>query len=123
MMAPIIPSLNSEDIMKVAETGANAGALSFAHTVVRLNGKIAMVFKDWMTKNFPDRADKVIRQVESLHGGKLNDSRFGRKIKGSGNIAAIIYQQVKIARQMHYSGRKMPDYNLNAFRKQQLRLF
>ena len=123
MMAPIIPALNSAEIMKVAKATANAGALSLNYTMVRLNGQIALVFKDWIEKNFPDRAKKVISQIESLHGGHLSDSRFGTRMKGEGKIANIIKQQFDVARNLHFSNRKMPDYNLNAFRKQQLTLF
>lgn len=123
MMAPIIPGLNSDDIMKVAKSSSNAGALGLAYTMVRLNGRIGDVFKDWLKKNYPDRADKVIRQISSLHGGQLNDSRFGTRMKGEGNIAAIIKQQFDVARNLYFPARKMPQYNLTAFRRTQLTLF
>ncbi|MEZ5002850.1 MAG: PA0069 family radical SAM protein [Chitinophagales bacterium] len=123
MMAPIIPALNSDDIMNVAKASANAGALSLNYTMVRLNGQIAVVFKDWIEKNFPDRASKVIHQIESMHGGKLSDSRFGTRMKGEGKIANILKQQFNVARKLHFANRKMPDYNLSVFRRQQLTLF
>jgi DNA repair photolyase len=123
MMAPVIPALNSGDIMEVARRGSDAGALDLAFIMVRLNGRIGLVFRDWLEKNFPDRAAKVISQVEALHGGKINDSRFGVRMRGEGKIASIIHQQFKVARQLYYSGRRMPEYNRNAFRGRQLSLF
>ncbi len=123
MMAPIIPALNSHEIMDVAKKTANAGATSLNYTMVRLNGQIGLVFKDWLNKNFPDRAKKVISQIEDLHGGKISDSRFGTRIRGEGKIASIIKQQFEVARNLHFPKRKMPEYNLKSFRKQQLTLF
>jgi len=123
MMAPIIPALNSYQIMDVAKATSNAGALSLNYTMVRLNGQIGIVFKDWLLKNFPDRANKVIHQIEAMHGGQLSDSRFGTRMRGEGKIANIIHQQFKVARQLYFSNRKMPALNVDAFHQQQLSLF
>jgi len=43
MMAPIIPGLNDHEILKMAETVAGLGAVSFAYTIVRLNGDLAEI--------------------------------------------------------------------------------
>lgn len=123
MMAPIIPALNSDAIMDVARQGANAGALSLGYIIVRLNGRIGMVFHDWVEQHFADRAEKIIHQIEALHGGKISDSRFGTRMKGEGKIAQVIHQQIKVARNLYYSGRRMPEYNRSAFRGRQLTLF
>src|SRR5690606_15307080 len=40
MLAPIIPSINSHEILPMAKTVSEQGALSIAHTIVRLNGAI-----------------------------------------------------------------------------------
>jgi DNA repair photolyase len=123
MMAPIIPALNSHQIMEVAKTTSNAGALALNYTMVRLNGQIGVVFKDWLHKNFPDRADKVIHQIEDTHGGKLNDSRWNTRMRGEGKWANIIHQQFKVAKQLYFLNRKMPEFNLEAYQKPQLTLF
>lgn len=123
MMAPVIPALNSDDIIEVAKRSANAGALDVRYIPVRLNGRLAEVFEDWLLTHYPDRADKVLNQIRSMHGGKLNDSRFGTRMRGEGKLATIISQQMKIARKLYFSGRKIPDYNKNLFHKGQLNLF
>ncbi len=115
MAAPIIPGLNSHEIPKIAEAASNAGARIMRHTVVRLNGSIAPIFCDWLKKHFPDRYNKVIHQIEELHGGKLNDSNFGRRIKGDGNIAEMIRQLIKQSEKKFFKDQKMPEYNLGAF--------
>ena len=84
MLAPIIPSINSHEILPLAKAASEHGALSIAHTIVRLNGAIGEIFKDWIYKTLPDRAEKVLHQIESCHGGRLNDSRYGTRMRGEG---------------------------------------
>jgi DNA repair photolyase len=97
MNAPIIPGLNSAEIVDVVKTAAENGATSAGYTIVRLNGAIAEVFKDWLHKNFPDRAEKVWHHVQSCHGGQVNDSRFGTRTRGEGKIAESIRNLFKMA--------------------------
>lgn len=111
MMAPLIPGINSHEIMAVAEATAQAGACRFEYTTVRLNGQIAEIFMDWLRQNFPDRVQKVKHQIEELHGGKLNDSQFGRRMKGSGALAENLAQTVALARKKHFTDKVMPEYN------------
>jgi len=65
-VAPIIPSINSDEIPAILKAAADAGALHAAYTIVRLNGDIGEIFRDWVHKNFPDRAEKVLHQIESV---------------------------------------------------------
>jgi len=84
---------------------------------VRLNGQIKEIFENWIRQTFPDKAEKVLNQVKELHGGNLNDSNWSTRLKGSGNIASMIDQLFQHSRKKFFDGRKMPDYNLNIFRK------
>ncbi|MNE29588.1 hypothetical protein D3C80_1230780 [compost metagenome] len=68
------------------------------HQIVRLNGPNGEIFTDWVTKNYPDRAEKVLNQLREMHGGKLSDSRFGTRMKGEGIYALNIQRQVQLAR-------------------------
>lgn len=116
MVAPIIPGINNQDISEIIQRASEAGALSAGYTVVRLNGQVKEVFENWLTLNFPDRKDKVIHQIESLHGGKVNDTEWGRRIKGDGPIAEVIRGIFTQSKKKYLSGRTMPEYDLNAFR-------
>ena len=80
MLAPIIPGINSHEVLNLAKAVADKGALSFAFTVVRLNGAIGQIFTDWIKKTMPDKADKVLHQIAECHGGTLNDSRFKDRV-------------------------------------------
>ena len=126
MVAPIIPGLNEHEIFDVVEAAADAGARSAYHIVARLNGDVRAIFEDWLNKNFPDRASKVINKISSMHGGKTNDSRFHTRMRGEGQIADIIADQMKLARKRFMSGRSMPAYNTELYkqyRDKQLSLF
>lgn len=111
MLAPIIPSINSHEILPMAKAVSEAGALSIAHTIVRLNGAIGEIFTDWIKKTMPDRADKVLRQIENCHGGTLNESRYGIRMRGEGNIAKQINDLVKLARLKYFKDKVMPRLN------------
>lgn len=117
MNAPIIPGLNHHEIPEILKAAANAGALTAGMTVVRLNGSIGKIFEDWLRKNFPDRFEKVWNQISSLHGGNVNDSQFGRRMSGEGNIADAIHQLFSVSKRKHFEGRSMPPFNLTKFRR------
>lgn len=111
MLAPIIPGINSHEIINLAKAAADHGASSFAYTIVRLNGAIGLIFTDWIRKAMPDRAEKVLSLIASCHGGTLNDSRFGLRSKGEGHIAYQIQEMAKLAKLRYYKGRSFPKLN------------
>src|SRR5690606_5792158 len=96
MNAPLIPGLNDMHIHDVLKAAAEAGALSAGYTVVRLNGAIGIIFKDWLYKTFPDRADKIWNQICACHRGQVNDSRWGTRMKGDGKFATLIKDQFSL---------------------------
>ena len=95
MLGPMIPGLNDHEMPAMLKAGADSGAKFSAYTFVRLNGAIQFLFHDWLYKNFPGRADKVWNLIEAGHGGKVNDSRFGLRMRGEGPIADLVNQQYK----------------------------
>jgi DNA repair photolyase len=117
MNAPIIPGLNHHEIPEVLKAAADHGACNAGMTVVRLNGSIGPIFEDWLRKNFPDRFEKVWNQICSMHGGNVNDSNFGRRMRGEGNIADAIHQLFKASKKKYFADRTMPVYDLTKFRK------
>ncbi|MBC2843759.1 PA0069 family radical SAM protein [Winogradskyella flava] len=126
MLAPIIPSINSHEILPMAKAVSDAGAQSIVHTIVRLNGTIGEIFADWIKKALPDRADKVLRQIENCHGGTLNESRFGIRMRGEGQIAQQINDMVKLAQLKYFRGKSMPKLNTELHEQHkdgQLKLF
>ena len=126
MTAPIIPGINNHEILPLIKAAADHGASSIGHTVVRLNGAIGNVFEDWIRKAMPDRADKVLNQIAACHGGTLNDSRFGTRMRGEGEFALQIARQVALGVAKYMGGRKMPKLNCDLheqYKTGQMKLF
>jgi DNA repair photolyase len=114
-VAPIIPGINDEGIFDVVKAVSEHGALTASYIVVRLNGHNGLIFEDWITKNFPDRANKVLNQIKTMHGGKLNDSNFGRRMRGEGKFAELIRLQFSLARKKYLAGRQQPGLNFGLY--------
>ncbi len=95
MLGPMIPGLNEHEMHDIIKLASEAGAKFSAYTFIRLNGAIKLLFHDWLLKNFPDRADKVWHLIESSHNGKVNDSRWGVRMRGEGNIAELVAMQYR----------------------------
>jgi len=126
MLSPIIPSINSHEILPMAKAVSDHGAVSMVFTVIHLNGAIGKIFTDWIRKTMPDKAEKVLHQIEECHGGTLNDSRFGIRSRGEGQIAEQIHQMMRIAKQKYFAGKEFPKLNTtlyDQYKEGQLRLF
>lgn len=95
MLGPMIPGLNDHEMQRIMKAASENGAVFSAYTFIRLNGAIKFLFHDWLFKTFPDRADKVWHMIEQSHDGKVNDSRWGVRMRGEGPIAQIIAQSYK----------------------------
>jgi DNA repair photolyase len=93
MLGPMIPGLNEHEMQRIMKAAADNGASFSAYTFIRLNGAVKLIFHDWLYKNFPDRADKVWHLIEAGHDGKVNDSRWGLRMRGEGNIAELVAKQ------------------------------
>lgn len=84
MMAPIIPGLNDRDIPGVLERAAASGARTAARTPLRLPGSVEAVFLKRLREVMPLRAARVESLLRQMHGGRLKDSQFGRRMNGDG---------------------------------------
>lgn len=126
MMAPIIPSLNSHEILPLVKKVSELGAKDVAYTVVRLNGQIAEIFSDWIHKALPDRAERILNQIAHCHGGSLNDSRFGTRMRGEGNFALQINETMALAKRKYLPKEKLAALDSTHFlqlKNPQTRLF
>lgn len=115
MVAPIIPGINNHEIPGVLEKAAAAGASSAGITIVRLNGPNEQLFKDWLLKNYPDRAEKVWNQIADCHGGNVNDSRAGTRMRGEGKIAESIMQLFSVSKARFMKEANRFEFNCNDF--------
>ncbi|KTT76231.1 PA0069 family radical SAM protein [Sphingomonas endophytica] len=97
-MAPVIPAITDNEVEAIVARAAAAGALGVSYIPVRLPWEVAPLFRAWLDEHYPERAAKVMAIIQSLRGGKDNDSRFGLRMKGQGPWAELLKTRFRIAR-------------------------
>lgn len=117
MVAPILPSINDHEIDDILKVSSNNGASSAAYTLARFNGDVAEIFSDWLTKNFPDRATKVWEKIKTFHGGKVNDSRYGKRMHGEGQYAVLFKRMFEVTKRKYFPDEVQPPLRTDLFRK------
>jgi DNA repair photolyase len=94
MVGPIIPGLNDNEVPNILKRGADAGAKWVAHTILRLPYAVAPIFQDWIEKNYPEKANRVMTRIRMIRGGKLNDANWGTRMTGTGGYADYMHNVV-----------------------------
>ncbi|MEQ8824778.1 MAG: PA0069 family radical SAM protein [Filomicrobium sp.] len=97
MVAPIIPGLNDHEIERILEAAANVGVQEAGYVMLRLPLEVKDLFREWLETDHPGKAKKVIKLVQSLHGGLDYRSEFGVRQRGSGPYADQIAARFRLA--------------------------
>lgn len=96
-VSPIIPAITDHELEAILDAAWEAGARTASYIPVRLPHEVAPLFRDWLAVHYPDRAAKVMAQVNDLRGGRDNDPAFGSRMRGQGVWAQLIRTRFKIA--------------------------
>jgi DNA repair photolyase len=105
MVAPVIPALNDSEIEIILEAAHEAGAGEAGYVLLRLPLEIKTLFREWLEEACPDRAERVIHLLQSMHGGRDYRSQFGLRQRGSGPYADQIALRFRLAaRRMGVNG-------------------
>lgn len=126
MMAPVIPGLTDHEIPAVVAAAAGAGARDVCYVPVRLPGAVSDLFERWLETHYPGRKAKILERIRDLRGGKLNDPRFGSRMRGRGIFAETMRGMFAVAaRKAGLDRRGMPPLSVSSFRRpgEQLSLF
>ena len=94
MVGPIIPGLNDNEVPDILRRSSEAGATRVAHTILRLPYAVAPIFTEWLEKNFPQKAKRVMTRIYMIRDGKLNDSNWGTRMTGTGAYADFMHNLV-----------------------------
>ncbi|MGI9403358.1 MAG: PA0069 family radical SAM protein [Hyphomicrobium sp.] len=97
MAAPIIPGLNDPEIESILEAAHTAGAREAGYVLLRLPLELKEIFREWLATEFPDRAQRVLSLLQSMHGGKDYVAEFGLRQRGSGPYADQIARRFRLA--------------------------
>ncbi len=117
MVAPVVPGLTDHEIPALLAAAAEAGATTAGYIPVRLPGVVKEVFAGWLAEHFPDRAEKVLARIRELRGGRLDDPRFGHRMRGAGVFADQIAALFATARRRHGLERRGEPLSVAAFRR------
>jgi DNA repair photolyase len=117
LVAPVIPGLTDHEIPAIIEAAAQSGARFAAYTLIRLPLAVAPLFEQWLAQHFPDRKDKVLNRIREMKGGKLNDPRFGHRMRGDGPFAEMISQLFSVACRKAGIGRGELTLSTESFRR------
>jgi DNA repair photolyase len=116
LLAPVIPGLNDSEIPAILEAAAQAGAQEAAFIMLRLPLTVAPVFLEWLERTQPDRAGRIEGRIREVRGGKLNDSEFGRRMRGTGELAEQIGSLFHLFAKKHGLDGDLPPYDCTRFR-------
>jgi DNA repair photolyase len=94
LFAPLIPALNDHEMEAVLAAAREAGAESAGYVLLRLPHEIAQLFTDWLERHYPERARHVLSVLAQLRGGRMNDPRFGQRMRGTGPFAELYRQRM-----------------------------
>ncbi|MCX8081538.1 MAG: PA0069 family radical SAM protein [Bacteroidia bacterium] len=122
LIAPVIPALNNMHIPHILKSSWENGAMDAGYSVVRLNDIVSDIFKNWLFTHFPERAEKVWNLIAQLHGGKVEDKRFGVRMKGEGVMAEMI-KQLFLINKNRYFRKKHFEFNKSLFKEKNLSNF
>lgn len=97
MTAPIIPGLTDNEIESILAAAHEAGARDAGYVLLRLPLEIKELFREWLATEFPDRAQRIIGLLQSMHGGIDYRAEFGLRQRGSGPYADQIALRFRLA--------------------------
>ena len=98
MVAPIIPGLTDHQLEAILAAVAHAGARQASYVLLRLPHEIKDLFEGWLEAHAPLRAAHILSLVRACRGGRLNDSTFGKRMRGEGAYAQLIARRFAVAR-------------------------
>jgi DNA repair photolyase len=116
-VAPVIPGLTDQEVPAILQACADAGATWAGWVLVRLPHGVAPLFQQWLAEHQPLAKDKILNRLRALHGGKLYDSDFGTRMRGSGVWAQQLADLFDLSRRKAGLAARGPELSTAAFRR------
>ena len=117
LVAPLIPGLNDEEIPSILTAAAERGARHASYVLLRLPGPVEQIFVDWVEEHFPERKTRILGRLRDLRDGTLNDTEFGRRMRGEGEWASVFRQLFRSARASAGLTEGRPALSTDRFRR------
>ncbi len=116
LIAPVIPGLNDIEIPALLAAAKEAGAGAAGWQLLRLPLTVGPVFLEWLQREQPARRALVEGRIRETHEGKLNDPAFGRRMRGTGEVAAQIAALFQLFARRYGLDGGLPPYDCTRFR-------
>jgi DNA repair photolyase len=85
--------------------------------LLRLPHELGTLFEQWLSAHYPARAGRVLGLLRELRGGRLNDPRFGHRMRGQGAYARILSARfVQACRRLGLDEGRGPELDCSLFR-------
>ena len=97
MTSPVIPGLTDHELESLLEAGREAGADAASWIMLRLPREVSGLWQDWLRDHEPARAEKIMSKLRDMHGGRDYDPRWGHRMRGEGEYAALIAKRFSLA--------------------------
>lgn len=117
MIAPVIPGLTDHELPAILEAAAEAGAERAGYVLLKLPGAVEEVFLTWLEEHFPERKAKVLSRIRAFRDGRLNQSDFAVRGRGSSALAKEFADFFAIQCRRHGLDRPRPELSINHFRR------
>jgi DNA repair photolyase len=114
MVAPLIPGLNDHEAPAIMQAAKEAGALDARYILLRLPLTVEPVFQEWLSRTQPAKAEKIQSLIKLTRGGKLNESAWGQRMTGSGNMAEYLRSMFRLFRKKYGFG-DLPKLDVSQF--------
>jgi DNA repair photolyase len=117
MIGPVIPGLTDEEMPRILEAAAAAGAAGASWILLRLPRPVDALFDAWLGEQFPTRRARVLHRIRETRGGAISDARFGRRMRGQGVYAEQIAALFRAAARKHGLDHDLPALQTAHFRR------
>jgi DNA repair photolyase len=118
MVAPVIPAITDHEMEDILRAARDAGATRASYVLLRLPHEVKILFREWLSAHYPDRAKHVMSLINQSRGGKDYDSEFGVRMRGTGPYAELLRTRFELtARKLGFDNSSDPhDLRTDLFR-------
>ena len=116
LTAPMIPAVNDAELEQLLAAAAEAGATRAGYVLLRLPHEVKDLFRAWLEQHLPLRAAHVMSLVQQARGGRDNDPRFGKRMRGTGAWAEMLRARFALTtRRLGLNAERGPELDTDRF--------
>jgi DNA repair photolyase len=116
MLAPLIPGLTDVEIPAILSAAKEAGAKGASFVMLRLPYAVAPIFQAWLREHRPLAAERALSLIRQMRGGKLYQSQWGTRMRGSGPYAEGIEKTFDLFAHKLGLDQPWPELDVTKFR-------